>query len=179
MRIQFEIKEKLPDIIAEILHSDKWLTLVDEEKSGLSRVTIKDPYFDSEATIDIWAKEVHITTAWSNYTYRIYQQGNAVWCEYIGAYRGLLEQNLLPTLTPKENILDSEVLNSSLFGEKKETLRNYSRENLKLKNFRRNNFEGEVHSASPQDHPKVVYDEYIKEGMPLPAPEQETKKSGN
>lgn len=28
MRIQFEIKEKLPDIISEILHSDKWLTLV-------------------------------------------------------------------------------------------------------------------------------------------------------
>ena len=26
MRIQFEIKEMLPDVIAEILHSDKWLT---------------------------------------------------------------------------------------------------------------------------------------------------------
>ena len=31
MRIQFEIKEKLPDIISEILHSDKWLTLVRDE----------------------------------------------------------------------------------------------------------------------------------------------------
>ena len=139
MRIQFEIKEKLPDIISEILHSDKWLTLVRDENHGLRRVTIKDPYFDSEACVDIWEHEIHVTTAWSNYTYRIYQKGNSVWCEYIGAYRGLLEQNLLPTMTPKENILDSEVLNSSLFGDRKETLRNYSAENLKLKNFRRDN----------------------------------------
>lgn len=91
MRIQFEIKEKLPDIISEILHSDKWLTLVRDENHGLRRVTIKDPYFDSEACVDIWEHEIHVTTAWSNYTYRIYQKGNSVWCEYIGAYRGLLE----------------------------------------------------------------------------------------
>ena len=157
MRIQFEIKEKLPDIISEILHSDKWLTLVRDENHGLRRVTIKDPYFDSEACVDIWEHEIHVTTAWSNYTYRIYQKGNSVWCEYIGAYRGLLEQNLLPTMTPKENILDSEVLNSSLFGDRKETLRNYSAENLKLKNFRRDNFAAEYQLASPQDHPKIVF----------------------
>ncbi|HIX86061.1 MAG TPA: hypothetical protein H9848_05590 [Candidatus Parabacteroides intestinigallinarum] len=173
MRIQFEIKEMLPDVIAEILHSDKWLTLVNDESHGLRRVTIKDPYFDSEASVDIWEQEIHITTAWSNYTYRIYQKGDSVWCEYIGAYRGLLEQNLLPTITPKENILDSEVLNSSLFGDKKETLRNYSAENLKLKNFRRDNFVAEYQLTSPQDHPKVVYDEFIKEGIPVPPPEEE------
>ncbi|RHJ91462.1 hypothetical protein [Parabacteroides bouchesdurhonensis] len=179
MRIQFEIKEKLPEIIAEVLHSDKWLTLVKEEKQGLKRVTIKDPYFDSEASVDIWEKEVHITTAWSNYTYRIYTRGDSVWCEYIGAYRGLLEQNLLPIITPKENILDSEVLDSSLFGDKKDSLRNYSTENLKLKNFRRDNFQGESVLASPQDHPKVVYDEFINEGVPLPPLEDIKKKSGN
>ena len=63
MRIQFEIKEKLPDIISEILHSDKWLTLVRDENHGLRRVTIKDPYFDSEACVDIWEHEIHVTTA--------------------------------------------------------------------------------------------------------------------
>lgn len=176
MRIQFEIMEKLPDIIAEILHSDKWLTLAKEEKHGPRRVTIKDPYFNSEASIDIWEHEVHVRTAWSNYTYRIYQKGDTVWCEYIGAYRGLLEQNLLPTMTPKENILDSEVLNSSLFGDKKETLRNYSAENLKLKNFRRDNYVAEFQVASPQDHPKVVYDEFIKVGIPLPPLGDKDKK---
>ena len=61
MRIQFEIKEKLPDIISEILHSDKWLTLVRDENHGLRRVTIKDPYFDSEASVDIW-RGIQITT---------------------------------------------------------------------------------------------------------------------
>lgn len=173
MRIQFEIKEKLSDIVAEILHSDKWQTLVKDEKNELKRLTIKDPYFDSEASVDIWEQEIHITTAWSNYSYRIFHQGKSVWCEYIGAYRGLLEQNLLPTLTPKENILDSEVLNSSLLGQGKGTLRDYSTENLKLKNFRRDNFKkGEEYLTSSSDHPKVVYDEFIKIGVPLPPPDK-------
>ena len=121
MRIQFEIKEKLPDIISEILHSDKWLTLVRDENHGLRRVTIKDPYFDSEACVDIWEHEIHVTTAWSNYTYRIYQKGN----------------------------------------------------------FRRDNFAAEYQLASPQDHPKIVYDEFIKEGVPIPPPEDRKEKSGN
>ena len=95
MKIQFEIKEKLPDIIAEIMHSDKWQTKVLEKMHGLERVTIKDPNYESEACIEIWQHEIHIRTAWSNYTYRIFTRGNAVWCEYIGAYRGLLEQKLL------------------------------------------------------------------------------------
>ena len=112
MKIQFEIKEKLPEIIAEIMHSDKWQTNVLEKMNGLERVTIKDSNYDSEACIEIWKNEIHIRTAWSNYTYRIFTRGNSVWCEYIGAYRGLLEQHLLPSLTPKMNILDSEVMES-------------------------------------------------------------------
>ena len=170
MKIQFEIKEKMPEIIEEIMHSDKWQTNVFEKMQGLKRVKIKDPQFDSEACIEIWDREIHIRTAWSNYTYRIFVRGDSVWCEYIGAYRGLLEQKLLPTLTPKLNILDSEVVESSLTGNKKETLRTYGTENLKLKNFRRGNFKEEYNRASPMDHPTVVYDEYIKEGMPMPSP---------
>lgn len=170
MKIQFEIKEKLPEIIDEIMHSDKWQTKVLEKMHGLERVTIKDPNFDSEACIEIWEREIHIRTAWSNYTYRIFARGNSVWCEYIGAYRGLLEQKLLPTITSKMNILDSEVVESSLTGKKRETLRTYGTENLKLKNFRRGNFKEEYNVASPQDHPTVVFDEYIKVGMPIPSP---------
>lgn len=175
MKIQFEIKEKLPDIVAEIMHSNKWQTKVLEKMQGLERVTIKDPNYDSEASIEIWEHEIHIRTAWSNYTYRIFTRGDAVWCEYIGAYRGLLEQTLLPVLTPKMNILDSVVMESSLTGNRKETLRTYSTENLKLKNFRRGNFKEEYNIASPQDHPTVVYDEYIKEGMPMPSPYEKGK----
>ena len=109
--------------------------------------------------------------------YRIFMRGNAVWCEYIGAYRGLLEQKLLPSLTPKMNILDSEVVESSLTGNKRQTLRTYSSENLKLKNFRRDNFKEEYNVTSPQDHPTVVYDEYIKEGMPMPSPYGDSQQS--
>lgn len=108
MRIQFEIKERLDDIIWEILHSEKWHPLIKEEKEGLKRLTLKDPYFESEAQVEIWKDEIHLKTAWSNYTYRIYNRGNSVWCEYVGAYRGLLEQSLLPRITPKDNLLDSE-----------------------------------------------------------------------
>lgn len=96
---------------------------------------------------------------------------------YIGAYRGLLEQKLLPSLTPKMNILDSEVVESSLTGNKRQTLRTYSSENLKLKNFRRDNFKEEYNVTSPQDHPTVVYDEYIKEGMPMPSPYGDSQQS--
>lgn len=90
---------------------------------------------------------------------------------------GLLEQKLLPSLTPKMNILDSEVVESSLTGNKRQTLRTYSSENLKLKNFRRDNFKEEYNVTSPQDHPTVVYDEYIKEGMPMPSPYGDSQQS--
>ena len=51
MKIQFEIKEKLPEIIAEIMHSDKWQTKILEKMHGLERITIKDPnYKDRKST---------------------------------------------------------------------------------------------------------------------------------
>lgn len=140
MRIQFEIKEKLPDIIGEILNSEKWMTLIKEDISGRKLVVIRDQAFDSEATVEIYSREVTIKTAWSRYTYRLFVLGDCVWCEYNGAYRGLLEQKLLPSITPKESLLDSEVLDSSLYGHEKKKLREYAEDNLKLKKFRRENF---------------------------------------
>lgn len=167
----------MPDIIANIMHSGKWQTNVLEDGERLKRVTIKDPDYDSEAYIEIWPNEIHIRTAWSNFTYRIFTWGDTVLCEYIGAYRGLLEQKLLPKLTPKISILDSEVLESSLTGNKPQTLRLYGLDNLKLKNFRRDNFKEEYVIASLQDHPTIVYDEYIKEGMPMPSPYPDKDKA--
>ena len=114
MRIQFEIKETLPKIIEEIMNSPRWITSVLEELDGRTIVVIRDQEYGSEATIEIYAKEVTIKTAWSKYTYRIFVTQDVVWCEYNGAYRGLLEQVLLPTITPKESLLNSEVIESSL-----------------------------------------------------------------
>lgn len=170
MRIQFEIKEKLPDIIGEILNSEKWMTLIKEDISGRKLVVIRDQAFDSEATVEIYSREVTIKTAWSRYTYRLFVLGDCVWCEYNGAYRGLLEQKLLPSITPKESLLDSEVLDSSLYGHEKKKLREYAEDNLKLKKFRRENFNENRTGVAPFDHPKKVYDEFIKEDYILLLP---------
>ena len=56
MRIQFEIKEKLPDIIGEILNSEKWMTLIKEDISGRKLVVIRDQAFDSEATVEMCSR---------------------------------------------------------------------------------------------------------------------------
>ncbi|EJX08936.1 hypothetical protein EVA_02952 [gut metagenome] len=163
MRIQFEVKETLAAIVDELLHSEKWITILKEDIPGKKLIVIRDPNFDSEATVEIYDKELSIQTAWSRYTYRIFTMGNAVWCEYNGAYRGLLEQQLLPTITPKESLLDSEVLDSSLYGHNKHTLRQYAEDNVKLKQFRRENFNENRSGLASFDHPKRVYDEFIKE----------------
>lgn len=168
MRIHFEIKEQLSEIIEEILHCERWLSIVKEDISGRKLVVIRDPGYDSEAMVEIYTREVTIKTAWSNYTYRLIALGDNVWCEYSGAYRGLLEQKLLPTITPKENLLESEVLNSSLYGQERRKLREYAEDNLKLKKFRRENFNENRLGVAPFDHPKRVYDEFIKEDYVAP-----------
>ncbi len=159
MRIQFEIKEKLPEIIEEIMHSSRWDTFVKEKIDGRTTVIIRDKEYDSEATIEIYEKELDIKTAWSQYTYRIFITQNIVWCEYNGAYRGLLEQALLPTITPKESLLDTEVLESSLYGKMHKKLRDYAKDNVRLKRMKNEKKE----NTAPFDHPKRVYDEFIKE----------------
>ena len=110
--------------------------------------------------------------AWSNYTYRLFVLGDNVWCEYNGAYRGLLEQNLLPTITPREGLLESEVLDSSLYGSEKRKLREYAEDNLKLKKFRRENFNEDRTGVAHFDHPKRVYDEFIKEDYVVPSSDE-------
>lgn len=174
MRIQFEIKEKLPQIIEEIMHSPKWQTSVKEELDGRTTVVIRDQAYGSEATIEIYSTSLAIKTAWSKYSYRIFVTNDIVWCEYEGAYRGLLEQVLLPTITPKESLLDSEVTESSLYGNEHKKLREYAEDNLKLKRFRRENFNEQKNGTAPFDHPKRVYDEFIKEDY-IVAPQEEKK----
>ena len=134
MKILFEIKESLADIENQLLHSDFWITEVEEHpEEGKKIVTIRDFAYPQEATAEITDKGILIKTAWSKYTYRLFQKDNSYWCEYTGAYRGLLEQKLLPMITPKE----------------------------KLKHFRQQTF-GDI-GFSTSDHPKRVYDAFIKE----------------
>lgn len=163
MRIQFEIKERLPEIIDEILHSGKWVASIKECDSEGKFVVIKDPVYNSEAPVEIRSSEILIVTAWSRYVYRIYAMDDLIFCEYTGAYRGLLEQYLLPTLTPRGNLLDSDVFESSLYGHEHRKLREYAEDNLKLKQFRREHFNEGNNGTAGFDHPHRVYDEFIKE----------------
>ena len=160
MRIQFEIKESLANILDQLTHSDFWATEIKEDESGKKIIKIKDLAYNLEAVAEVGDNEIFIRTA-SKYTYRMCQVGDECWCEYVGAYRGLLEQKLLPMITPKENLLECEVLESSLLGGKPKTLREYAEDNLKLKKFREQNFG--TNGFSKADHPRRVYDEFIKE----------------
>lgn len=42
-------------------------------------------------------------------------------------------------------------------------MREYAEDNVKLKQFRRENFKEDRTGVAPFDHPKKVYDEFIKE----------------
>ena len=161
MRIQFEIKESLANILDQLTHSDFWATEIKEDESGKKIIKIKYLDYNLEAVAEVGDNEIFIRTALSKYTYRICQVGDECWCEYVGAYRGLLEQKLLPMITPKENLLECEVLESSLLGGKPKTLREYAEDNLKLKKFREQNFG--TNGFSKADHPRRVYDEFVKE----------------
>ena len=103
-----------------------------------------------------------IRTALSKYTYRIYEVKGGVLVRVCGGPIAVfLEQKLLPIITPKENLLECEVLDSSILGGKQKTLREYAEDNLKLKKFREQNFGN--NGFSKADHPRRVYDEFIKE----------------
>ena len=163
MRIVFEIKEKLSDIANEILQSPRWNTEITEQISGKTVAIIRDKEYDSQATAEIYEHSISIKTAWSKYTYYIYERDGKTWCEYNGAYRGLLEQKLLPTIEPRESLLDSEVLESTLYKRERKSLREYAIENEKHKKERQEYYhEGQQNNDTPP-HPKRVYDEFIKE----------------
>ena len=96
MRIQFEIKESLINILDQLMHSDFWATEIKEDESGKKIIKIKDLAYNLEAVAEVMGNEIFIKTALSKYTYRIYEVKGECWCEYVGAYRGFLEQKLLP-----------------------------------------------------------------------------------
>lgn len=98
MKIQFEIKETLAGILDQLLHSDFWITEVEEIDDKRQLIKIRDFAYPQEATAEVSENEILLKTAWSKYTYRLYEVNHVCWCEYTGAYRGLLEQKLLPII---------------------------------------------------------------------------------
>lgn len=164
MKIQFTIRESLNDIIDQLSNSDFWSVKIQND-SGKKVIKIKDLAYDLEATAEIFSKEIIIHTAWSNFTYRIFQVDKKVFCEYQGAFRGLLEQKLLPHMTPVGNILDCEVLESSLYksGERK-TLREYARDNVRQRRLREQSQTSSEENGNSFN--KGDYPSFMKEDMP-------------
>lgn len=73
MRIQFEIKESLINILDQLMHSDFWATEIKEDESGKKIIKIKDLAYNLEAVAEVMGNEIFIRTALSKYTYRIYE----------------------------------------------------------------------------------------------------------
>lgn len=165
MKIQFTIRESLSDIVEQLSNSDFWATSI-QCLPGKKIIKIKDLAYDLEATAEVMAKEIIIHTAWSNFTYRIFQNDGKVCCEYEGAFRGLLEQKLLPHLTPVGNMLDYEVLESSLYkpGERK-TLREYARDNERQRKLREQGKTSSKANGSGGNH-SYGFASYIRDDAP-------------
>ena len=168
MKIQFVIRESLNDIIEQLSNSDFWATEI-QCLPGKKIIKIKDHAYDLEATAEVFPDEILIHTAWSNFTYRIFMSNGEIRCEYTGAFRGLLEQKLLPHITPIGNVLDYEVLESSLYksGERK-TLREYARDNERQRKMREQEKASSA-SAGVENYANRMsygFTNFVKEDMP-------------
>lgn len=53
MRIQFEIKESLINILDQLMHSDFWATEIKEDESGKKIIKIKDLAYN----LEVWGIE--------------------------------------------------------------------------------------------------------------------------
>ena len=65
MRIQFEIKESLINILDQLMHSDFWATEIKEDESGKKIIKIKDLAYNLEAVAEVMGNEIFIRTALS------------------------------------------------------------------------------------------------------------------
>lgn len=117
MIIHFEIREKLPEIAKEIMSSKKWSAQIKEQINGRTVVAIYDQVY-RKTTIEIYERVILIKPDWMKSTYRLYTLSDSTWCEYDGSYHTLLKQVLLPTITPKQAIINEKKLNQSVCKEK-------------------------------------------------------------
>ena len=101
MKITFKISESFEQIIYQITHD--YPTVWESIKKENGEIFLYDENYDSYAICNIWPENLGITinTAFSNFQYDITPNPDGCEVVYIGAYRGLLEQFLIPTMTPE------------------------------------------------------------------------------
>lgn len=106
MEIVFEIKENLESILKECKTSKYWN--YSECMDGKIFCLEDKEFINSYASChyNVEKKELNFKTAWSSYTYKIYERDGETLCRYEGALKGFLQQSLMPRLTPKGNIYE-------------------------------------------------------------------------
>ena len=126
MKITFEISQTVSELL-EYCQSDKYTDFkMAKDENGVpyrNKARIVDLFFHSSYAYVIWNDNyMLIYTAWSQFTYEITVKNGKTYCTYDGAVKGLLKQNLIPHITPAEDIYEC-VCHSSTHGWIK--LRNY------------------------------------------------------
>jgi len=141
MRVRFKIRETVQEVLSSLTAND----IFDIRFTGGSNIDLVDKdHRSSICSITNYGTCLVVTTAWSEFQYFIYDHE----VEYYGAYRGLCEQNLLPTFTP---IISGDEMVSSSLSDRKMTLRDY----VKLQDeFDKWRYKHTIKSCS--GHPKVV-----------------------
>lgn len=128
----------------EISYTESKYTLMDKDFFSFAKCFVINEKFASSV------QTIVITTAWSEFSYKITTCADGVFVTYEGAYRGLLSQNLLPKLTPVD--LMSAKVKSSL--NNYDTLSEYVVVQEKLHSFKKEEgFQVNVHV-----HPRCVHE---------------------
>ncbi len=108
MKILFEIKENIETILQDCKNEKYWDLFPTNEGFNLM-----DKYFDSWTDVHESKNELKFTTAFSQHKYTVTAIGKNTWCLYEGPFRGLLQQALMPKLTPKYNLENTLIVSST------------------------------------------------------------------
>ena len=109
MKIKFQIKEDVSSLIEKIRNTDNSILKGNNSslaayKNGKNFVISYDDVEDLHpidfAAVIVNNEEIIISTATSQFEYRIFKEKEVTMCQYNGAYYGLLEQDLMVKLNP-------------------------------------------------------------------------------
>ena len=94
MRIQFEIKESLINILDQLMHSDFWATEIKEDESGKKIIKIKDLAYNLEAVAEVMGNEIQVKDLTK--MYKLYDKPSDRLKEALGLTRKKLYKEFRP-----------------------------------------------------------------------------------
>ena len=119
MKITFEISQTISDLL-EYCQTNKYFDFeMAKDENNVpyhNKAKLVDLDFTNSYAEVIWKNNyMLIYTAWSQFRYEIFVKNNRTYCTYDGAVKGLLNQNLIPHITPIGDIYEC-VCHSSTHG---------------------------------------------------------------